>query len=183
MARNLLPFLVALFLVSCGPSVSKAPATGPTGAPAQFPTQSQPLQPQQPLPPQQAQSSPALVGNWSANVNFGTPGGLMITDSFTNNGLVQSTVTTVVRGLTISYMLSGVYQFDAAQNTLSYKWQDFSPKQICVGGACTPAQPPAQMGVTTTNSIRFLGPNEFVATSNGASTTYVRTNGAGFPTS
>jgi hypothetical protein len=38
------------------------------------------------------------------------------------------------------------------------------------------------MGVETTNSIRFLNPNQFVATSNGASTTYVRTNGAGFPT-
>jgi hypothetical protein len=173
MARNLIPLLVVLALTSCGPSAPNAPSV----APAQLPSQSQPLQ------PQQAQSSPALVGNWSANVNFGTPGGLMITDSFTNNGLVQSTVTTVVRGLTMSYMLSGVYQFDAAQNTLSYKWQDFSPKQICIGGNCTPAQPPAPMGVTTTNSIRFLGPNEFVATSNGASTTYVRTNGAGFPTS
>ncbi len=176
MARNLVPLLGTLLLVCCGPSASKSPATAPTGAPAQFPTQSQPLQ------PQQAQSSPALVGNWSANVNFGAPGGMMITDSFSNNGLVQSTVTTVVRGLTMSYMLSGVYQFDAAQSTLSYKWQDFSPKQICIGGNCTPAQPPAPMGVTTTNSVRFLGPNEFVATSNDGSTTYVRTNGAGFPT-
>jgi hypothetical protein len=38
------------------------------------------------------------------------------------------------------------------------------------------------MGVVTTNSIRFLSPTQFVATSNGASTTYIRTNGAGFPT-
>jgi hypothetical protein len=38
------------------------------------------------------------------------------------------------------------------------------------------------MGVVTTSSIRFLNPNQFVATSNDGSMTYVRTNGAGFPT-
>jgi len=35
--------------------------------------------------------------------------------------------------------------------------------------------------VAVTNSIRFLSATQFVATSNGASTTYIRTNGAGFP--
>jgi hypothetical protein len=38
------------------------------------------------------------------------------------------------------------------------------------------------MGVETTNSIRFLSATQFVATSNGAATTYIRTNAAGFPT-
>jgi len=82
----------------------------------------------------------------------------------------------------MSFTLAGVYQFNAAEGALSYEWQDFSPKQSCVEGACTPAQPPAPMGVVTTNSIRFLSPTQFVATSNGASTTYIRTNAAGFPT-
>jgi hypothetical protein len=75
----------------------------------------------------------------------------------------------------------GTYQFNAAQSTLSYKWSDFLPKQTCVGGYCTPAQPPAPMGVVVTNSIRFLSTTQFVATSNGASTTYVRTNATGTP--
>jgi chitodextrinase len=154
MARNLLPILCALALAS----------------PAQL--SSQQNQPQ-------AQASQSLVGTWSATVNWNLPSGLMITTSFTANGRIQST-TQNHQGM--SFMLSGVYQFNAAQGTLSYKWQDFSPKQICIGGACTPGQPPAPMGVVTTNSIRFLSPTQFVATSNGASTTYIRTNGAGFPT-
>ena len=154
MARNLLPLLCALALA----------------LPAQLPSQ--------PMPPQ-AQSSPSLVGTWSATVNWNLPSGLMITTSFTANGRVQST-TQNRQGM--SFMLSGVYQFNAAQGTLSYKWQDFSPKQICVGGNCTPAPAPAPMGVMTTNKIRFLSPNQFVATSSDASTTYIRTNGAGFPT-
>jgi len=104
----------------------------------------------------------------------------MITTSFMANGRIQST-TQNKQGM--SFTLMGVYQYNAAQGTLSYKWQDFLPKQTCVGGFCTPAQPPVPMGVTTTNNIRFLGPNQFVATSNEASTTYVRTNAVGFPTS
>jgi len=79
-------------------------------------------------------------------------------------------------------MLSGVYQFNPAQGVLSYTWQDYSPKQICVGGNCTPAPAPAPMGVETTSSIRFLNPNEFVSTTKDGSTTFLRTNAAGFPT-
>ena len=115
MARNLLPILCALALAS----------------PAQL--SSQQNQPQ-------AQASQSLVGTWSATVNWNLPSGLMITTSFTANGRIQST-TQNHQGM--SFMLSGVYQFNAAQGTLSYKWQDFSPKQICIGGACTPGQPPA----------------------------------------
>ncbi len=154
MARNLLPLLCALALAS----------------PAQLPSQ---------LTQPQAQASQALVGTWSATVNWNLPSGLMITTSFTANGRIQST-TQNHQGM--SFMLSGVYQFNAAQGTLSYKWQDFSPKQFCVGGNCTPAPAPAPMGVMTTNKIRFLSPTQFVATSSDASTTYIRTNAAGFPT-
>ena len=169
MSRNLLPLLGALALASCGPSAPNAAAAVPLG-----PSVLLPSQPQQP----QAQSSYSLVGTWSATVNWNLPSGLMITTSFTADGRIQST-TQNHQGM--SFMLSGVYQFNAAQGTLSYKWQDFSPKQICIGGNCTPAPPPVPMGVVTTNSIRFLSPTQFVATSNGASTTYIRTNGAGFP--
>lgn len=154
MLRNLLPLLCALALLS----------------PAQLPSQPKP-------PP--AQPSNALVGTWSATVNWNLPSGLMITNSFTANGRVQST-TQNRQGM--SFMLSGVYQYNAAQGTLSYKWQDFAPKQICVGGNCTPAPAPAPLGVMSTNKIRFLSPNQFVATSSEASTTYIRTNGSGFPT-
>jgi hypothetical protein len=170
MVRNLLPLLGALALACVVPSAPNAAAAPPSGPPAPLASQAQPLQ---------TQSSQALVGTWSATVNWNLPGGIMITTSFTANGRIQSTTQ---NRMGMSFMLSGVYQFNPAQSTLSYTWQDFSPKQICVGGNCTPAQPPAPMGVETTNSIRFLSATQFVATSNGASTTYIRTNAAGFPT-
>jgi hypothetical protein len=103
----------------------------------------------------------------------------MITTSFTSNGRIQSTIQNH-QGM--SYTLMGTYQFNAATSTLIYKWQDFLPKQTCIGGACTPAQAPAVMGVETTNSIRFLSATQFVATSSSATTTYIRTSAAGFPT-
>ncbi len=169
MTRNLLPLLGALALASFVPSAQNAVAAPPSGVPAPLSSQAQPLQ---------TQASQSLVGTWSATVNWNLPGGIMITTSFAADGRIQSTVQNH-RGM--SFMLTGFYQFNAAQNTLSYTWQDFSPKQTCVGGACTPAQPPAPMGVATTNSIQFLSATQFVATSNGASTTYIRSNAAGFP--
>jgi hypothetical protein len=168
MARKLLLLLGVLALASCG-QVASNPAPAPLGQPAQLPAQQQP----------QAQSSQALVGTWSATVNWNLPSGLMIITTFMPNGRIQST-TQNHQGM--SFTLAGVYQFNAAKSTLSYTWQDFSPKQICIGGACTPSQPPAPMGAETTNSIRFLSPTQFVATSNGGSTTYIRTNATGFPT-
>src|ERR1700677_5067111 len=156
MARNLLPLLGALALISCSP--------------AELPAQLQPFQ---------AQPSQALVGTWSATVNWNLRSGLMITTSFMANGNIQSTIQ---NHFGMSFTLAGVYTFNAAQGALSYTWKDFSPKQTCVGTACTPAQPPAPMGVAVTNSIRFLSATQFVATSNGASTTYIRPNGAVIPT-
>jgi hypothetical protein len=170
MTRNLLPLLGALALACFVLSAPNAVAAPPSGPPAPLASQAQPIQ---------TQSSQALVGTWSATVNWNLPGGIMITTSFTADGRIQSTTQ---NRMGMSFMLTGVYQFNAAQGTLSYTWQDYSPKQICAGGNCTPAPAPAPMGVATTNSIRFLNPNQFVATSNGAATTYVRTNGAGFPT-
>jgi len=167
MSRNLLPTLGTLGLVLCG--VFAPAAAAPLGSPVLLATQVQQAQ---------AQSSQALVGIWSATVNWNLPSGLMIITSFMANGRIQSTIQNH-QGM--SFTLAGTYQFNAAQSTLSYKWQDFSPKQTCIGGACTPAQPPAPMGVVITNSIRFLSATQFVATSNGASTTYVRTNATGFP--
>ena len=169
MTRNLLPLLGALALAFCGLSAPKAPAAAPLGEPA--PLTSQPQQPQ-------AQSSQALVGTWSTTVNWRLPSGLMIITTFMPDGRIQSTIQNH-QGM--SFTLAGVYQFNAEQGALSYKWEDFSPKQTCIDGACTPAQPPAQMGVVITSSIRFLGTTQFVATSNGASTTYVRTNAVGTP--
>jgi hypothetical protein len=170
MARNLLPLLGALALACFVPSAPNAAAAAPSGPPAPLASQTQPIQ---------TQSSQALVGTWSATVNWNLPGGIMITTSFTANGRIQSTTQ---NRMGMSFMLSGVYQFNPAQSTLSYTWQDFSPKQICVGGNCTPAPAPAPMGVATTSSIRFLNPSEFVSTTNDGSTTFVRTNAAGFPT-
>src|ERR1700722_3091848 len=161
MTRNLIPLLAALALISCPP--------------AELPAQSQPFQAPS---SSQTPSSQALVGIWSATVNWNLPSGLMITTTFMPNGNIQSTVQ---NHMGMSFTLLGTYQFNSAQGTLSYKWSDFSPKQTCVLGACTPAQPPAQMGVVINNSIRFLSTTQFVATSNDASTTYVRTNAAGTP--
>jgi chitodextrinase len=169
MTRNPLPLLGALALAICGKYTLNV-AAAPLGSPALLPSQTQPLQ---------AQPSQALVGTWSATVNWNLPSGLLITTSFMSNGTIQSTTQ---NHMGMSFTLMGTYQFNAAQGTLSYKWSDYLPKQTCVGGFCTPAQPPAPMGVVVTNSIRFLSTTQFVATSNGASTTYVRTNGSGFPT-
>ncbi len=174
MTRNLLPLLGALALASLLPSSPNAVAASPSGSPAAAPSQAQPFQ----APSSPAQSSQALVGTWSATVNWNLPSGLLITTTFMPNGNIQSTTQ---NHMGMSFTLMGTYQFNAAQSTLSYKWSDFLPKQTCVGGYCTPAQPPAPMGVVTTSSIRFLGPTQFVATSNGASTTYVRTNATGTP--
>src|ERR1700677_4293058 len=120
MARNLIPLLVALALISCSP--------------AELPSQAQPFQPQ----PSQSSSSQALVGTWSTTINWNLPSGLLITTSFMPNGNIQSTVQ---NHMGMSYTLAGTYQFNSAQGTLSYKWSDFSPKQTCVLPACTPPHP------------------------------------------
>ncbi len=165
MTRKQLPLLgVAALALTLTPPAPSAPA----------PPQAQPFQ----APSSPAQSSQALVGTWSATVNWNLPSGLMITTTFMPNGNIQSTTQ---NHMGMSFTLMGVYQFNAAQGTLTYKWSDFLPKQTCVGGFCTPAQPPAPMGVATTNSIRFLSTTQFVATSNDASTTYIRTNATGTP--
>ena len=161
MARNLIPLLGALALIACPP--------------AELLSQSQPFQAPSSSP---APSSQALVGTWSATVNWNLPSGLLITTTFMPNGNIQSTTQ---NHMGMSFTLMGTYQFNSAQGTLSYKWSDYLPKQTCVGGYCTPAQPPVPMGVVTTNSIRFLSSTQFVATSNDASTTYVRTNATGMP--
>lgn len=167
MARSLLSAVSVSALASLG-WLSPNAAAAPPGAPAQVPTVQS-----------QAPSSQALAGIWSTTVNWNLPSGLMIITSFMSNGTLLSTIENH-QGM--SFTLSGVYQFNPTQSTLSYKWEDFSPKQTCIDGACTPAKPPAQMNVVITSSIRFLSATQFVATSNGTSTTYVRSNGAGVPT-
>ncbi|MGO8935509.1 MAG: hypothetical protein ACLPLZ_00960 [Terracidiphilus sp.] len=173
MTRNLLPLLGALALASFSLNAS---AAAPSGTAANPPSQAQPFQ----APSSPAQSSQALVGTWSTTINWNLPSGLMVTTTFTSNGQIQSTIQ---NKMGMSYTLLGTYQFNAAQSALSYEWKDFSPKQTCVLGACTPAQAPAVMGVVINNSIRFLSSTQFIASSSqGASSTYVRTNAAGVPT-
>lgn len=175
MTRNQLPLLGALALASFLSTSPNAAAALPLGSPAPAQPQAQPFQ----APSSPAQSSQALVGAWSTTINWNLPSGLLITTTFMPNGAIQSTTQ---NRMGMSFTLVGAYQFNAAQSTLSYKWSDYSPKQICVGGNCTPAPVPAPMGVATTSSIRFLSATQFVATSSGGSLTYVRTNAAGFPT-
>ena len=175
MTRNLLPLLGALALASLLPSSPNAAAASPSGSPSALPSQAQPFQ----SPSSPASSSQALVGTWSTTINWNLPSGLIVTTSFTSNGQIQSTIQ---NKMGMSYTLVGTYQFNAAQSTLSYEWKDFSPKQTCVLGACTPAQAPAAMGVVINNSIRFLSSTEFIASSSGgAANTYVRTNATGTP--
>jgi chitodextrinase len=164
MSRNLFPLVSALALASCGLSAPNA-AAAPLDPPAQLQSQAQ-------------QSSQALVGTWSTTFEWNLPSGKMVITTFMADGRLQSTLQ---NHMGMSFTLAGTYQFNAAQGTLSYKWQDFSPKQTCIEGACTPAQPPAPMNVVITSSIRFLSATQFVATSNGTSSTYVRTNAVGTP--
>jgi hypothetical protein len=121
----------------------------------------------------------SLVGTWSATVNWNLPSGIIITSSFTPDGRLQSTTQ---NHMGQSFILSGTYQFDPGQAILRYQWQDYAPKQTCVGSFCTPAPPPAPMGMVTTNTIRFLSASQFVASLSDGTTTYVRTDGAGVPT-
>jgi hypothetical protein len=164
MTRNLLSPLGALALALT--LMPFAPAAS---------AQAQPFQTQ----PSQAPASQTLVGTWSAAINWNLPSGIIVTTSFLSNSRIQSTIQNH-RGQSV--MLTGTYQYNAAGGNLNYTWQDYSPKQICVGGNCTPAPVPAPMGAVNTSSIRFLSATQFVATSNGSSTTYVRTNAAGVPT-
>ncbi len=120
----------------------------------------------------QAQS---LVGTWSTTISWDTPGGLMITSSFTADGRLQST-TQNRQGQ--AFMLSGVYQFQ--NGVLQYKWLDYAPKQICLA-YCQPIGTPAPLGVVNSENIQFLNPNQFVSTTPNGSATYVRTNAAGVP--
>jgi len=105
MARNLLPLLGVLALAPCALSGPNAAAAAPFGPQAQ------------PLMQPQAQSSQALIGIWSATLNWNLPSGLMITTSFMANGRIQSTIQNH-QGM--SYTLMGTYQFNAAQSTLIY---------------------------------------------------------------
>jgi hypothetical protein len=169
MARKLIPLLAALALVSSPLALMSCP-------PAELSSQAQPFQAPS---SSQAPSSQALVGTWSTTINWNLPSGLLITTTFMANGQIQSTIQ---NHMGMSYTLAGTYTFNAAQSTMSYEWKDFSPKQTCVLGACTPAQPPAVMGVVINNSIRFLSSTQFIASSSGgASSTYVRTNATGTP--
>jgi hypothetical protein len=120
----------------------------------------------------QAQS---LVGTWSTTIDWNEPSGIMITSSFTADGHLQATTQ---NHMGQSYMLAGIYQLSGG--VLQFKWTDYAPKQICAG-YCTPAPPPAPLGVVNSESIRFLNPNQFVATAQGGSAVYVRTSAAGFP--
>ncbi len=175
MTRNQLPLLAALALASFLSTSPNAAAALPLGSPAPAQPQAQPFQ----APSSPAQSSQALVGAWSTTIDWNLPSGLLITTTFMPNGNIQSTIQ---NKMGMSYTLAGTYQFNAAQSTLSYEWKDFSPKQTCVLGACTPAQAPAVMGVVINNSIRFLSSTEFIASSSGgAANTYIRTNATGTP--
>jgi hypothetical protein len=172
MARYLLAIFSALALAACSQAPAPPAAQPPAAAPQQQ-AQGQPAQ-AQPTPPQ----SQALVGTWSTTVNWNLPAGLMIVTSFTADGRITST-TQNHQGQ--AFLLTGVYQYDAAQNALSYEWRDYGPKQTCIGGMCTPGQPPAPLGVVTTSTIQMLGANQFVASSPAGNTTYIRTNAAGIP--
>jgi hypothetical protein len=76
----------------------------------------------------------------------------------------------------MAYDLFGSYQMDATGRTMRFTWTDYAPKQICVGGNCTPMQPPQRLGVAHTSRIQFRTPNLFVGTTeDGTSTQWVRT--------
>ena len=121
----------------------------------------------------------SMVGTWSGTVNWDQPSGLMITSSFTQDGRVQST-TQNHQGQ--SFLLSGYYQFDPNQGVLRFRWADYAPKQLCSAVGCQALASPAPLGVESVSQIRFLNANQFVATLQGGSTVYVRTDAAGYPT-
>src|SRR5580700_2878697 len=103
MTRKLLPLLgavalafsLAISLASLEPFAVNAAAAPPLGPSAPLASQAQPMQ---------TQASQALVGTWSATVNWNLPGGIMITTSFTSNGRIQSTTQ---NRMGMSFMLTG----------------------------------------------------------------------------
>jgi hypothetical protein len=58
---------------------------------------------------------------------------------------------------------------------MRFTWTSYSPKQICVGGNCTPMHSPYPLGVAYTSRIRFQNANSLIATgSDGSSVDWLR---------
>jgi hypothetical protein len=58
---------------------------------------------------------------------------------------------------------------------MRFVWTGYAPKQICVGGNCTPMRSPQPLGVQHTSRIQFRNPNSFIGTTeDGTSTNWIR---------
>jgi len=103
-----------------------------------------------------------IIGTWSTTVDWDNrQAGLAITLSIGTGGRIRERV---MNHDGMSYDLMGRYRMDAAGATMHFTWVDYSPKQICVGGNCTPMGPPQPLGLPHTSHIRFRGPNFFIGT-------------------
>ena len=121
-----------------------------------------------------ASAGGSLIGNWASTLDWeNRQAGLYSVLTIAGNGRVR---VHVMNHMGMAYDLFGTYRMDAAGRTMRFVWTDYAPKQICVGGNCTPMRSPAPLGVQHTSRIAFRNPNSFVGTTeDGTSTNWIRT--------
>jgi len=114
-----------------------------------------------------------LVGNWSSTVDWDNQAaGLYQVMSISANGQIHIRV---MNHKGMAFDVFGTYKMDATGKTMRFTWTSYSPKQICVGGNCTPMRSPYPLGVAYTSRIQFQNANSFIGTtSDGTSTNWLR---------
>ncbi len=114
-----------------------------------------------------------LVGNWSSTIDWtNQAAGLYQVMALGANGQIH---VRVMNHKGMAFDMFGTYKMDAAGKTMRFSWTSYSPKQMCIGGNCTPMRSPYPLGVTYTSGIRFQNANAFTATgSDGSSVIWLR---------
>ena len=120
-----------------------------------------------------ASAGSPLVGNWSSTIDWGNrQAGLYVTLAIGADGRLHERV---MNHMGMAYDLIGTYRMDPTGRVMRFVWTDYAPKQICVGGNCTPMGPPQPLGVAHTNRIRSQNPNFFIGTTDdGTSAKWIR---------
>lgn len=126
------------------------------------------------LPAAAAPAAGPLIGTWASTLDWENQDvGLYSVLTFAGNGRVR---VHVMNHKGMAYDLFGTYRVDAAGRTVRFVWTDYAPRQICVGGNCTPMRSPSPLGVQHTSRIQFRNANFFVGTTeDGTSANWIRT--------
>jgi hypothetical protein len=120
-----------------------------------------------------ASAGTPLAGIWSSTIDWGNrKAGLYVTLGIAPGGGLRERV---MNHAGMAYDLIGTYRMDATGRIMRFRWTDYAPKRICVGGNCTPIGPPQPLGIAHTSRIRMRNPNFFIGTTeDGTSTKWIR---------